>query len=524
MVVNDSVNDCGREGGEPREVPEYRVRREANGLWENATEQEIAEFRAHDEAVAQEQREQEARDRDNYRLVEAALSQRWDDWAMDSEMNRETPLASRKRIRATMTVGSADGVELGEAQVEGHLPAGQAPVVSFRVDETILGGCEEEPDLERGQAAVEAHADPRLADFDPECLPGLGEGMIAFMKTKEARHWLHLFVEGAVTESMVANRFGHGVVEVFGMWTTIRDDVDRAVLNTGDDASRPAGEGAASEATTVAAEHEIDEVVSLSAGAVGHIDAEERGAMEEEEGNDGEDEEMDVEPEGENGAQNAHAECERDGVLVAHAEGENDGRVDEIGDAEEANRDAGQESGLGDNRNSGNAAEGELALEGHRGGHVSRAPEQEGENIHAYNGSSSAAADREVKEDNAGKNTECGEKPSSSHERAEEDAIDPHTGIPARWSEFWRAVNADRSLAVGLETGPVADTLLSDGMDTLPGNFVESAQTEENQDAAVEGAVAADGGASGSEPGTTTSSEIPLSAGQKQTNLKSWLT
>ena len=74
------------------EVPEYRVRREPDGPWERATAQEAEEFRAHDRAVREEALQQSRIDEDNFQQFEAANSQRWDDWALQSEMERETPL------------------------------------------------------------------------------------------------------------------------------------------------------------------------------------------------------------------------------------------------------------------------------------------------------------------------------------------------------------------------------------------------------------------------------------------------
>ena len=47
--------------------------------------------------------------------------------------------------------------------------------------------------------------------------------------------------------------------------------------------------------------------------------------------------------------------------------------------------------------------------------------------------------------------------------RGEEDELDPATGIPLRWAEFWRQANADRSIGVGVpdpherHSAPVSD-------------------------------------------------------------------
>ena len=156
------------------DVPEYRVRRHPDGPWVPATDQEAAEFRAHDQAVQEEALQQAQGDEDNYQQLEAAISQQWDDWAMRSELDRELPLPSRKRIRVVMNVGDEAGNQLGEAQVEGTMDASGKPVISFQVVETVLGTVEN-PGAELGPAAVALHANPQLADFDPENTPGMTE-------------------------------------------------------------------------------------------------------------------------------------------------------------------------------------------------------------------------------------------------------------------------------------------------------------------------------------------------------------
>ena len=246
FVVNDSIRDDA-------ELPEYRVRRMEGGDWEPATAQEAAEFRAHDEAVAMEQAMQTSRDEENYQMVEASMQQSWDDWAMRSELDRGQPLPSRKRIRVVLTVGSASGSKLGGAEVVGTMEADQFPVVSFRVEETILGGVEGGAGVEHGPQATAAHAAPHLAKFDPECLPGLGQDMIDIMNTDEVRHWLHLFCEGLTTTDVIAERFGVEVSEVFEMWAAVQHDTNEAARNCGellvgrldDGKGEEGGEGAA---------------------------------------------------------------------------------------------------------------------------------------------------------------------------------------------------------------------------------------------------------------------------------------
>ena len=82
------------------DIPEYRVKRTVDGEWEPATQQEVAEFRAHDQQVREEARLQEEADRQAFNQHEASLAQQWDDWALSSELGRPQQPPSRKRVRA----------------------------------------------------------------------------------------------------------------------------------------------------------------------------------------------------------------------------------------------------------------------------------------------------------------------------------------------------------------------------------------------------------------------------------------
>ena len=91
------------------EVPEYKVQRHPDGPWEPASMQDVAEFRAHDEALLAEEKAQEAADRLAYSQHEAALAQQWEDWAVRSEMNRTEIPPSKKRVRITVCAGTSSG-------------------------------------------------------------------------------------------------------------------------------------------------------------------------------------------------------------------------------------------------------------------------------------------------------------------------------------------------------------------------------------------------------------------------------
>ena len=488
FIVNDSFKDT-------EELPEYRVRRTENGEWEPATDQEAAEFSAHDRAVAEEQALQEARDAENFQAVEAAMQQRWDDWAMRSELDRGQPLPSRKRIRVVMTVGGPEGREVGEAEVVGVVEASQVPIVSFKVEETLLGGVEGGAGTDHGPAATAAHAAPQLAVLDPECLPGLGQEILDIMSTREARHWLKLFAEGLTTTEVIATRFGARISEVFEMWVAVQNDAGEAALNCGDkvvsrtaDGEEDGNDATSSEASTIAVE---GPAVTSPLGRPMPVSY--------------------VTPTGEAAAGSDSGECPRGG---ADLRGMDCGGVSENVDADSAQR---SEMDVDGN------LEGEelLAREG------ARESERRGDGARMNDSTKGVL---EVAEGNteslptAGPASRPGGGAGEEGDgvlRAEEDELDPFTGIPRRWAEFWRQTNADLSLGVGFP-GPddSVGTSISDGLHTMPGNVVGPTQADDVEEVAG-GSVAAV--ASGTETRTTSSTEVSEESGVRQTDLRSWL-
>ena len=361
-----------------------------------------------------------------------------------------------------VSVGDAAGHQVGEAQVEGTMEAGQQPVVSFQVTETLLGTTED-PALEVGPAAVALHASPQLAEFDAECMPGIPDAMKAFMATREARYWLHQFMEGMATEDMISNRFGMAVLETFQMWIAIRDDVDMQVRNCGDtvrgiaDAAYEEGEEG-SEATTVAVGRD-EEAADTMLARKGYI-----------------------EPTGENaGARDSEheesQEREADEVAAVAPGVISEDREGQVGVTAEALVATG--------------AEGVAGMDEMVGHGVPDDRESEHVTDEAVEGHGEA--------------------------REEDDQIDPLTGIPAKWAAFWRATNANASIGAGLP-GPselARGGSLSDGLDTLPGNTLASSAQQENIEEMQTSAAAA---TSSSDPHTTSSSD-----GKRQTDLKDWL-
>ena len=215
--------------------PEYSVR-DTDGNWVAASAEEAAEFREHDRQVREELHRQEEADRAAYAVFESSQAQRWDDWAVSSEMNRPSQPPSRKRIKITVCAGTNGGKELGEAIIEGVIDHDQTAVVSFSTEETILGGVEsvEGMAVNRDPNYVSAQACPQLAQFERDHLPGLPENVVDFMTTVEGRHWLWQFSVGAVSEDMIVARFGVEIAEAFQLWVALQADEDRTIRNVGD--------------------------------------------------------------------------------------------------------------------------------------------------------------------------------------------------------------------------------------------------------------------------------------------------
>ena len=213
-------------------IPEYRVLN-PDGNWVAASEEQAEEFRAHDLAVQRESQLQEEANRTAFEEFEARMAQRWDDWAVSSEMNKPSlPEPSKKRIRVTVCVGAACGRDLGETVIEGVVNHDDTAAVTFNVVETLLG-TPSHTGPSSGHSFVSAQAAPQLADFDRAHLPGLAEHVVDFMLTVEGRHWLWQYSVDAVTSAEIEERFGAEIAEAFQLWVALKEDLDKTVRNVG---------------------------------------------------------------------------------------------------------------------------------------------------------------------------------------------------------------------------------------------------------------------------------------------------
>ena len=263
---------------EPSEVPEYRVRRSADGPWEPASEQEAAEFRAHDQAMEADRLAQEEADRMTFNQHEATMAQKWDDWAIASELNDTQQPPSRKRVRITICAGTGSGQSIGEACIEGVIAHDQQATISFNVVESLVGG------LGRPTVgAVNTHADPQLASYEKDHLPGLPEMVHDFLGSIEGRHWLWRLQEGTATADMLMQRFGQEIAEAAQLWLALQEDLDRDVRNLADGTTAAGvtdggiadggAEGSTSGSSTVAVDNDDERVSSLMGPAVARIGA-----------------------------------------------------------------------------------------------------------------------------------------------------------------------------------------------------------------------------------------------------------
>ena len=263
--MEDTLADKARE---EEEVPEYRVMRTENGAWEPATAQEIAELRAHDQAIMEEMQAQEEADRQAYNQHEAAMAQQWDDWAMRSELNRTQQPPSRKRVKITICARTGNGQEIGEACVEGVIDPDQQLRVTFSVVEAALGGLD---GMNDATSSVPSQTAPQLADFRRDHLPGLSEIVGDFMASITGRRWLW-----QLNLPVIEERFGNDVAEAFQLWEAMQADTDTLVRNAADHLMEVDVEGASeSESSTVEVETAKRKVDSQDGVSVARVAVEE---------------------------------------------------------------------------------------------------------------------------------------------------------------------------------------------------------------------------------------------------------
>ena len=108
--------------------------------------------------------------------------------------------------------------------------------MTFNMVETLVGGLsagtvDEAMEMDRGLRRDAAQANPQLANFERDHLPGLEETVSDFMASVEGRHWLWQYSMGVTSLDVILERFGQDIAEAFQLWVAMQEDTDKLVRN-----------------------------------------------------------------------------------------------------------------------------------------------------------------------------------------------------------------------------------------------------------------------------------------------------
>ena len=92
-----SVDDTQAE--KPSLSQDVMVMRTPGGVWEQATEEEKAELAAHDAATKEEEDKQAERNESLWSAHQAAEARAWDEWAVQTELERPTRTRAAQKIQ-----------------------------------------------------------------------------------------------------------------------------------------------------------------------------------------------------------------------------------------------------------------------------------------------------------------------------------------------------------------------------------------------------------------------------------------
>ena len=451
------------------------------------------------------------------------MARQWDEWARSSEMRNPGVNPSRKRIRITICAGTSSGHEIGQASIEGVINHDQQATVTFKVVETLVGGLndgtvDEATATDQGLRRDATQANPQLANFARDHLPGLAETVSDFMASVEGRYWLWQFSTGVTSLDVILERLGQEIAEAFQLWVAMQEDTDQLVRNV---------------ANGVVWNSEGDRASSAGSSTV----AVERPEQAE---NDG---------------------ISQDGPSVARVEGEDGAKEDQEtqGELDDEGMERGsaptQQETQGDLDMRTMDCEGDNSAGGSGHGAESDLPEvlpgdsdlHEGDDRHAREGDSelpagegedgrSALCERDdraahAEEEGQGAEVEAGfdavemshgEGNSNNHGQSDmvlgegmdvESAYD----VPSAWRRVLEAWN-DPAVGAGL-----ADSVLSGGEFEHAVNHLDDSQLPETSSAENAGGDAAAAGPSSSPTARGSSSTESTEGGLRQTDLKSWL-
>ena len=242
-VMNESLPNTQLGGASGS--ADVMVRRRPEGPLEEATATEIEELRQHDELERDERLTQQEHDRWLWDMVEeqkrheerAKRHQQWEDWAVQSEMDRGSRQRPLKKFRLQVVVLDKEGNELATADMHGPVGMHETPQVNFVLSmETVmeeerqqLEQCEVEQEREQGE---DGGAPPTSdAETVPVAVPDpLLELEVTALEdivsTTLCREWFRLWCAGHVDDDMVLKKWGQQVLDTF--------EINKAMVEMGE--------------------------------------------------------------------------------------------------------------------------------------------------------------------------------------------------------------------------------------------------------------------------------------------------
>ena len=209
------------------------VQRRPGEDWKPATKQEANELLHHDRQVQEEEQAQARADAEAFTSLEAARARQWEDWALHSEM--QAPTQTRKRVRATVVMGTQQGTTVQEIVMQGDVAATETVMLTFVVSESLI-------EEGRDQISAGTNATQEGAPPTPSTIPvtetqverqllGAQTGrprdvdLDGFMNTEEGREGFQQWTAGSINDDSVRERWGKDdVLELFQVMKTIEDD------------------------------------------------------------------------------------------------------------------------------------------------------------------------------------------------------------------------------------------------------------------------------------------------------------
>ena len=256
-----SVEDTQTE--KPSSSQDVLVKRTPGGKWEQATAEEKAELAAHEADTKDAEDKQAEHVESLWAAHQAAEARVWDEWAVQTELERPTRTRPLKRFKVQVTVTDAEHNEVAVANLNGELEVGDSPLVSFAVTEEVVQVPHDDQEGDAGAGARKQEDDngevgsdradtvlmgPSADEVDEHIDANLTD-LGAIMDTVMGRQWFQLFVNREVDDEMVRKRWGSSALEVFqvnrDMMELMQGDQDKNDRRQAEDSLRvrPMSEG-----------------------------------------------------------------------------------------------------------------------------------------------------------------------------------------------------------------------------------------------------------------------------------------